>query len=55
MRPAAKRAWRSDDIANIDNKALAERITTAPVSPIGQKFHVKTKDAAWIASPTTLA
>jgi hypothetical protein len=42
------------DIANIDNKALAERITTAPVSPLGQRFHVKTKDAAWIASPTTL-
>ncbi len=42
------------DIANIDNKALAERIVSAPVSPLGQKFFVKTKDAAWIASPTTL-
>jgi len=42
------------DIANIDNKQLAERIVSAPVSPLGQRFSVKTKDAAWIASPTTL-
>jgi hypothetical protein len=42
------------DVANIDNKALAERIVTAPVSPLGQRFSVKTKDARWIASPTTL-
>lgn len=42
------------DVANIDNKAIAERIVSAPVSPFGQRFHVKTKDAAWIASPTTL-
>jgi hypothetical protein len=43
------------DIANIDNKALAERIVTAPVSPLGQRFSLKTKDARWIASPSTLA
>jgi hypothetical protein len=42
------------DIANIDNKGFSERITTAPVSPIGQKFFVPTKDAAAVASPTTL-
>jgi hypothetical protein len=42
------------DVANIDNKALAERMVTAPVSPLGQRFSVKTKDARWIASPTTL-
>ena len=42
------------DVANIDNKGLAERMITAPVSPIGQRFFVKTKDARWIASPTTL-
>jgi len=42
------------DIANIDNKALAERITSAPVSKLGQRFTVKTKDARWIAAPTTL-
>ena len=43
------------DVANIDNKGFAERITSAPVSPIGQRFYVKTKDARWIAAPTTLA
>ena len=42
------------DVANIDNKALPERIISAPVSPLGQRFYVKTKDAAWIAPPTTL-
>jgi hypothetical protein len=42
------------DIANIDNKNFSERITTAPVSPLGQRFFVPTKDAAAIASPTTL-
>lgn len=42
------------DVANIDNKAIAERIVTAPVSPLGQRFSVRTRDAAWIASPTTL-
>jgi hypothetical protein len=42
------------DIANIDNKGFSERITTAPVSPIGQKFYVPTKNALAIASPTTL-
>ena len=42
------------DIANIDNKAAPERIVSAPVSPFGQRLYVKTEDAAWIASPTTL-
>jgi len=42
------------DVANIDNKTNSERVITAPVSPIGQRFHVKTKDARWIAAPTTL-
>jgi hypothetical protein len=42
------------DIANIDNKGFAERMVSAPVSPLGQKFYVKTKDARWLASPTTL-
>jgi hypothetical protein len=43
------------DIANIDNKDFSERMTTAPVSPLGQRLYVKTKFAADIASPTTLA
>ncbi len=43
------------DIAFIDDKAFAERITTAPVSPVGQKFYLDTKYATWIAAPTTVA
>src|SRR5882762_5602535 len=42
------------DIANIDNKNFSEKITAAPVSPIGQRFYVPTKNAVAIASPTTL-
>jgi hypothetical protein len=42
------------DIANIDNKDFSERMTTAPVSPIGQRFFVPTKNAVAVASPTTL-
>ena len=42
------------DIADIDNKNFSERITTAPVSSIGQRFFVPTKNAVAIASPTTL-
>jgi hypothetical protein len=43
------------DIANIDNKNFSEHITTAPVSPLGQRFFVTTKNAVAVASPTTLA
>src|SRR5205807_7582927 len=43
------------DIAFIDNKSFSERITTAPVSPFGQKFFVRTKYAAAVASPCTPA
>ena len=43
------------DIANIDNKGFSEKVTTAPVSPIGQRFFVPTKNAAAVASPSTLA
>jgi hypothetical protein len=42
------------DIAFIDDKAFAERITTAPVSPVGQKFYLDTKYATWVAAPTTV-
>ena len=31
------------DIANIDNKGFSEKMTTAPVSPIGQRFYVANK------------
>jgi len=43
------------DIANVDNKGFSERMTTAPVSPIGQRFFVPTKNAVALASPSTLA
>ncbi len=43
------------DIAFIDHKGFAERITTAPVSPLGQRFYVKTAFATAVASPSTLA
>jgi hypothetical protein len=42
------------DIANLDDKDFSERMTTAPVSPLGQKFYLKTKYAQSVASPTTL-
>jgi hypothetical protein len=42
------------DVANIDNKGFSERMVSAPVSPLGQRLYVKTKDARWVASPTTL-
>lgn len=42
------------DIANIDNKGFSERITTAPVSPLGQRFYLPTRNAVAVTSPTTL-
>ena len=43
------------DVANIDNKGFSEHIQTAPVSPLGQQFYVKTKYATSVCSPSTLA
>ena len=43
------------DIAFIDNKGFSERITTAPVSPLGQRLYVRTKSARDVAAPTTIA
>jgi hypothetical protein len=43
------------DVAQIDHKGFSERITTAPVSPFGQKFYVDTKYATAVAAPSTLA
>ncbi|MBT6487572.1 MAG: hypothetical protein HOL01_01640 [Planctomycetaceae bacterium] len=47
--------FRIFDVAFIDNKAFSERITTAPVSPVGQKFYVRTKYATAVAAPATTA
>ncbi len=43
------------DVANIDQKGFSERMTTAPFSPMGQRFYVKTKYATAVASPATVA
>ena len=42
------------DIANVDDKDISQRTITAPVSPLGQRFHVPTKNAMAVATPTTL-
>jgi hypothetical protein len=42
------------DIANIDNKDISERIVSAPVSPLGQRFYLPSKYAMAVATPTTL-
>jgi hypothetical protein len=43
------------DVANIDHKGFSERIVSAPVSPLGQRTRIHTKDATSIALPSTLA
>jgi len=50
-----KDGFRVYDVANIDNKNFSEKMTTAPVSPLGQQFYLKTKYAAAVASPSTMA
>ena len=50
-----KRGLRIFDIANLDNKDISERLVTAPVSPRGQRFYLRTKYATAVATPTTLA
>ncbi len=42
------------DVANIDNKDFSEKIITAPVSPLGQRFYVKSKCCTSVVSPTVL-
>jgi len=43
------------DVAFIDHKAFSERITTAPVSPLGQRLYVRTQYATSVVAPTTIA
>jgi hypothetical protein len=47
--------FRVYDVANIDNKNVSEKIVTAPVSPLGQRFYVKTKNATAVGLSSTLA
>ncbi len=42
------------DVANVDNKDFSERLVTAPVSPLGQRIRVRTRDAAAVALPTNM-
>ncbi len=46
--------FRCYDIANVGNKGFSERITTSPVSPLGQDLHVPTTNATSFAFPTTM-
>src|SRR5262249_60347136 len=39
------------DVAQIDQKGFSERITTAPVSPVGQHLYATTKYATVVAAP----
>ncbi|QDU63034.1 LVIVD repeat protein [Planctomycetes bacterium Pan216] len=50
-----KGGFRVFDIAFIEDKAFSERITSAPVSPLGQRLYVKTKYCTGFATPATLA
>ncbi len=43
------------DVAAIDNKGFSERIITAPVSPVGQRFYTRTSYATSVCSPSTMA
>jgi hypothetical protein len=47
--------FRAFDVADVDVKDVSERLISAPVSPLGQKFFVKTRYATAVASPSTLA
>lgn len=50
-----KGGFRIFDVADVDVKDVSEHMTSAPVSPLGQRFYVKTKYATAVASPSTLA
>lgn len=43
------------DVANVDNKGFSERITSAPVSPLGQRLWVRTRYATSVTLPSTQA
>ena len=42
------------DVQAIDNKGFSEKMQTAPVSPLGQRLYVKSKDCTSVISPTLL-
>ncbi len=44
--------FRAYDVASIANKGVAQRIITAPFSPLGHDTHVSSPDATCVALPT---
>jgi hypothetical protein len=50
-----KGGFRVFDVSNVDIKDDSEHLQTAPVSPLSQRFYVKSKFATALASPSTLA
>ncbi len=47
--------FRVYDVANIANKGVSQRITTAPFSPLGQDAHISSTNATCMALPTNQA
>jgi hypothetical protein len=43
------------DVADVDVKNVSEKTVSAPVSPLGQRFVVRTRDARAVAAPVTTA
>jgi hypothetical protein len=43
------------DIAFIDDKGFSQRVSSAPVSPLGQRLRVKTRYCTAVAAPSTTA
>ena len=43
------------DISFCDHKGFSEKVFTAPVSPLGQQFYIRTKYATSLAAPSTVA
>ena len=43
------------DISFLDHKGFSQRVFSAPVSPLGQKFYVPSRYCTAVAAPTTLA
>jgi hypothetical protein len=43
------------DVAFIDDKGFSQRISSAPVSPLGQRLHVPTRYCTAVAAPCTMA
>jgi hypothetical protein len=42
------------DVAQIDHKGFSQRMVSAPVSPLGQRLYLSTRDATSVALPTTM-